>query len=84
MPKFAKVPPAEVERLKRRQPTTLDLSPYVAFLETLKSGDWGTVTLEEGESQRAIKRRLTTAAKQKGIPIRYRKSKEGKIYFEVR
>lgn len=84
MPKFAKVPLAEVERLKRRQPTTRDLSPYVAFLETLKSGDWGAVTLEEGESQRAIKRRLTTTAKQKGIGIKYKKSKDGQILFEVR
>lgn len=84
MPTFEKLSPEEVERLKRRQPATRDLGPYYAFLESVKPGDWGRVTLEGNETQRVVKRRLTIAAKQKGMSIRYRKSKDGGILFEVR
>lgn len=40
--------------------------------------------MEEGESQRAVKRRLTTASKQMGREIKYKKSREGRIIFEVK
>lgn len=81
MPKF--LPKSEVEQL-RKQLSTQDLSQYTEYLETLRPGEWGAVSLEKGESQRAVKRRLTTASKQKGMNIRYRKGREGTIIFEVR
>lgn len=84
VPKFEKLSPAEVEQMKRRRTPTLDLSEYQAYLETLRPGDWGAVSLEEGESQRAVKRRLTTASKQMGREIKYKKSREGRIIFEVK
>ena len=84
MPRFERLSAAEVERLRRRRVTTLDLSQYIAFLDTLRPGDWGAVSLEDGESQRVVKRRLTTAAKQRGWELRYRKTQDGRIIFEVR
>ena len=76
---FEKLSEAEVQRLKKRKPATPDLSAYLSFLDTLKSGDWGAVNLEPGESPRAIKRRLTMAAKVKGMNIRYKRGEEGRI-----
>jgi hypothetical protein len=84
MPKFEKLTASEVERLKKRRNATQDLSAYLSYLDTLKSGDWGALTLEQGETQRAIKRRLTMASKQKGIILRYKKGDEGRIIFEVK
>ncbi len=84
MPKFEKLAPDEVERLKKRRNATQDLSAYSSYLDSLKPGDWGAVSLEHGETQRAIKRRLTMASKQKGMSLRYKKGDEGRIVFEVR
>jgi|DewCreStandDraft_1066081.scaffolds.fasta_scaffold00011_188 hypothetical protein len=84
MPIFEKLSEEEVQKLRRRRSPTLDLSEYLAFLDTLGPGDWGAVTLKEGETQRAVKRRLTMAAKQKGWQLRYRRSPDGRIVFEVR
>lgn len=85
MPHFEKLPESEVEKLrKRKTPREGLLDPYFAFLDTMNAGDWGTVALDDGESQRAVKRRLTTASKQRGMQIKYRKSDQGKILFELK
>lgn len=84
MPKFSKLSKSEIEKLKARRSAKVDLSNYLSFLSSLRSGDWGVLTLDEGESQRAIKRRLTTASKQQGKEIRYRRSEQGQVIFEVR
>lgn len=85
MPKLEKLSPTEVEKLRRRKTRTQDLSQYFAFLDGLRPGEWGRVTLDPGESQRAIKRRLTTAGKQKSMELKYKagKGEEGQIIFEV-
>lgn len=86
MPKMERLSSEEVERLKRRRSRTPDLSEYSKFLDGLKPGDWGRVTLAEGESQRAIKRRLTTASRDKNMALKYRpnKGEQGQIVFEVK
>lgn len=85
MAKFEKLSQAEIEKMRRRKtPTQGLLDPYLKFLDGLNTGDWGSVEIEEGETQRAVKRRLTTASKQKGVEIKYKKSEEGKVLFEVR
>lgn len=84
MPRFEKLSEAEVESLKRRKPASLDLVQYLSYLDSLKTGDWGAVSLEQAESARAIKRRLTIAAKQKAMTLKYKRSSEGRIIFEVR
>ena len=84
MPRFEKLSESEVEQLRRRRVPMQNLSEYSSFLDTLKPGEWGEVILEPNETQRAIKRRLTTAAKQKGLEIKYKKGPEGRIIFEVK
>jgi type IV secretory pathway VirB4 component len=83
MAKFEKLSKEEVERITQRKPR-IDISEYVNYLETLNPGEWGAVTLEEGETGRAIKRRLTIAAKQLGKNLRYRRSEDNRIIFTVR
>lgn len=84
MPEFGKLSQQEIERLKKRRPPAIDLSQYLSYLDTLKSGEWGSVTPEASESPRAIKRRLTMASKAKGIGIRYKKVEDNRIVFEVK
>ena len=61
----------------------MDLTPYIGLLETVRSQDGlgGMLTLEEGESQRAEKRRLSIAAKQQGYKLTWRKSGPGELRF---
>lgn len=84
MPQFGKLSAAEVEQLKKRRAPRIDLSEYLHYLDTLKSGEWGYVDIGEGESPRGIKRRLTQAAKEKGVNLRYKRSEANRIIFEVK
>lgn len=84
MPDFEKLSMSEIENLRRRRTSRQDLSEYLSYLSGLKSGDWGRIRLKEGESQRAVKRRLTVSSKQIGKQIKYRRGDEGRIVFEVR
>jgi hypothetical protein len=83
MPLFGKPSAEELEMLNRRRGSTLDLSAYYEHLESLTPGDWGFIEPEAGENQRTIKRRLTTAAKQKGLELRYKKAEGERIYFRL-
>jgi hypothetical protein len=87
MPTFAKLTPEEVAALTRRSARTQPddrLAEYLEFLNDLKVGDWGRLTLEENESQRAVKYRLTTAGRLKGVRIRYQPSGEAnQLYFRL-
>jgi hypothetical protein len=85
MPVFETLSEAEVEQYRRRRAPTFDLREYLAYLDTLQPGQLGAVRLQPGETQRAVKRRLTLAAKQRGMEIRYRRNAEdGRIVFEVK
>ncbi len=84
MPRFKTLSKAEVEKLIKRRGRGQDLTAYLSFLDTLKPGDWASATLEEGETPRAVKRRLNAASKQKGMQLKYRKSDDGRIIFEVK
>ena len=61
----------------------MDLTPYIGLLETVRAQDGlgGMLTLEEGESQRTEKRRLSIAAKQQGYKLQWRKSGPGELRF---
>lgn len=85
MPKFEKLTTAEVEQLRTRRVRPEPLKEYVDFLQKLKPGEWGRVNVQSGESQRTIKRRLTTAGKQHGMRVKYKPGKgaPGQVVFEV-
>jgi hypothetical protein len=80
--KFEKLTKTEVEKFTKRT-VRIDLTEYLAYLDTLKTGDWGAVTLEAEDNQRSIKRRLTMAAKEKGLKLKYKPTTDGRIVFQV-
>ena len=81
MPQLARV--LTQEDLKRAEPgTRLDLTPYLAIIDEVTDGGvGGLVALEEDENQRAEKRRLSTAAKQRGYELTWRKADPGELRF---
>ena len=84
MPDFRKLPARDAEGyfLKRGQ---MDLREYEEFLGKLSSGDVAEVKPEDNETERALKRRLTVAAKGLGKQIQYSKrASEGAIVFRVK
>lgn len=84
MPQFRTLSPEEVAQLTGRRVNLADLAPYLDYLEWLKVGDYGEVTVEHDESREAVKRRTTVAAKQLGLAIEWwRSPDENKLVFEV-
>lgn len=84
MPSFRTLNRTEIATLTARKPRVEALAEYLSYLSTLKPGDWGSIALEEGDSQRAVKRRTSTAAKSQGKQIRWRRAlTEGQLTFEV-
>ena len=84
MPEFRRVAMKDAERyfLKRGQ---MDLTEYEAFLSELKEGDVAEVQLGDGETERAVKRRLTVAGKNRGKQVQYSKrAGEGSVVFRVK
>jgi hypothetical protein len=61
----------------------MDLSPYLDIIESIRSegGVGGEVTLQEEESKRTEKRRLSIAAKQLGTKVTWRKGEDGVLRF---
>jgi hypothetical protein len=72
VPGFRKLSTSEVNELSRRQTNLADLSEYMDYLKSLKPGDWGAIDLAEGESQRTVKRRASTAATSLNKKLKWR------------
>ena len=84
MPEFKKLTAAEIATLTARQPRTEALAEYLSYLDPIRPGDWGSIELSEGELQRAIKRRTSTAARSQGKQIKWRRSpRPGQLVFQV-
>lgn len=84
MPGFRTLSEDEIARRRRvRAPRPDLLQPYVDYIKDLAAGAWSELQLEASETQRAVKRRLTTAAKQLGKRVKYRKGADGAITFEL-
>ncbi len=84
MPGFRRVQTKDAERyfLNRGQ---MDLTEFEAFLSDLKSGDVAEARMVDSETERAIKRRLTIAAKGQAKKLQYSKrADEGAIVFRVK
>ncbi len=85
MTQFRRLSAEEVQRMAlRAKKTTVELTEYTDFLAPLSPGDWGELTLDADESQRTVKRRLTTAGKRLGKAVHYRRGEGRKIRFELR
>ena len=82
MPTLAKVLTADDLRAGARQ-THIDLSEYYELIDAVcrQAGHGGIITLGDGESQRTEKRRLSIAAKERGLKLTWRKSAPGELRF---
>lgn len=83
MPKFRALSSEEVAQMQSRRGRTVDLSEYLDNLRGLSVGQMGEATLLDGEKKATVKRRLTAAAKQLGKSLRYRRSGEDRVIYEV-
>ena len=84
MPSFRPLSAEQVGALQKRRRRPVDLTEYSQFVRTLAVGDGGEVTLGPSEQKRAVKRRLTLAARQLGMDVHYRWSEGNVLRFEVR
>lgn len=84
MAKVIKLSDAEVAELKRRR-SAIDLREYLAMIAGFAVGDWGRLDLEPKDNRRAVKRRLTLAAKERGLRLSYRltKAEDRQLVFTV-
>ena len=72
------------EDVRRRQPgRNIDFAPYMALLDAVQAhgGVGAQVSLDEGEKQRTEKRRLSLAAKERGLKLTWRRSDAGELRF---
>lgn len=69
MPEFRTLTPEEVEQIKTRRVNLADLEPYMDYLKSLQVGNFGEVTVGEGEKRHAVKRRTTVSVKQLGDQV---------------
>ena len=83
MPRLRVLSEEEVAQMHRRRGRAVDLTEYLDHLRDLSPGRVGEATLYDGERKSTIKRRLTAAAKQLGKGLRYRRSAENTIIYEV-
>ena len=81
MPQLARV--LTHEDLRRAAPgSQVDLAPYLSIVDEVAGGGvGGELTLEEGESQRSAKRRMSLAAKERGYDLTWRKSHGDELRF---
>ncbi len=82
MPKLVKVL-TEADLASARAPAAMDLTPYLRIIDDItgQGGVGGDVTLSPNESQRTEKRRLSLAAKQRGLKLTWRKAPSGQLRF---
>jgi hypothetical protein len=61
----------------------VDLSECRAFVQDLTPGEGGEIMLGTDDARRTVKRRLTTAANQLNKKLKYHRSTEDVLRFEV-
>ncbi len=84
MPDFRPVlSPEELARRRSAKTTRVDLTPYIDYLRTIRPGYAGDLQLLAGENKPTIKRRVTMAANRIGKTVRYLRSGENQLIFEV-
>ena len=73
----------EADLRRGRAAAQADLTPYMDIIDTLREqgGVGGVLSLDEGESQRTVKRRMSIAAKDRGYQLVWRKAPEGHLRF---
>ncbi len=81
MPKFQKLSDEEVSALKRRQNGEI-LKPYREAFTKLGVG-WLSITLENGDTKRTVKRRASIAAHDIGLNLSWRRAQAEGVLIAV-
>ena len=84
MPQLAKVLTEEdLHRGRAAGGGALDLAPYMDIIDNIREqgGVGGTLSLSEDESQRTEKRRMSVAAKERGLKLVWRRASERQLRF---
>ena len=73
----------EADLKRGRAAAQPDLKPYMDIIDNLREQDGvgGVLSLDEGESQRTVKRRMSIAAKERGYQLTWRKAPEQQLRF---
>jgi hypothetical protein len=84
MPTFGPIiSPDELAKRRATKTTRVDLAPYIDYLRTIQSGYAGDLQLMPNENKPTIKRRVTMAANRIGKSVKYLRSGENQLVFEV-
>ena len=84
MPDFMPVlSPEEIAKRRSARGTRVDLAPYMDYLRKIRPGFAGEVQLRAEESKPTIKRRITMAATRLGKNVKYLRSGDDRLIFEV-
>ena len=83
MPKFRTLSVEETAQMQSRRGRSVDLTDYLAALREFAPGQLGEAALTGDEKKSTVKRRLTSAAKQLGKAVKYRRSGEKVVIYEV-
>jgi hypothetical protein len=77
------IAPDELAKRRATKTTRVDLTPYIDYLRTIQPGFAGDLQLLPSENKPTIKRRVTMAATRIGKSVKYLRSTENQLVFEV-
>jgi hypothetical protein len=84
MPTFLPViSPDDLAKRRATKTTRVDLTPYMDYLRSIQAGFAGEIQLTPNENKPTIKRRVTLAANRLGRSVKYLRSSENQLVFEV-
>jgi|GEM_PF-6498118 len=84
MPDFMPIlSPEEIAKRRSARGTRVDLAPYTDYIRRIQPGFAGEVQLKPDESKPTIKRRITMAATRLGKNVKYLRSGDDRLIFEV-
>ena len=84
MPVFRPVlTPEELTKRRTAKSTRVDLMPYIEYMNQIRPGYAGDLQLTTGENKPTIKRRVTMAANRLGKTVKYLRSGENELVFEI-
>lgn len=75
--------PEELVKRRAAKTTRVDLMPYIDYMRAIGPGYAGDLQLLPGENKPTIKRRVTMAANRIGKTVKYLRSGENQLIFEV-
>jgi hypothetical protein len=85
MPQVRKLPPEEIGTIenKGKGQRKLTEEEYDRIIADFNVGDYGELTLDAGENRLTARNRLKAAAKRKGIPLTFLRTRGEEIRFKV-